>query len=143
MSRKKKIIIIVALALVAGVAVFLNWPKKEESIKEQDVQYISMEDDGVVLTQKDIDGRKEIEKFGTDEALDYFDKIYKVNYGISLDSTEWYFTDDNDNDNILVSINVVDESNTMKSDHIVVEVDSSKGFLRAIGFYPPDSRYSL
>ena len=147
---KRKIIILVSLAIfiIIGVLVYLiffNRPADEPVTKLiGEPLYTSMED-GSVVTQSDIDSRVNMENTAKDAAIAYFHNTYPDSQSISFLSTEWYFTDKNNSDNILVSVTLVDKESYMSTEMIVVELmdgTSSEGY-EVVSLYEPDERYAL
>ena len=146
---KRKIIILVSLAIfiIIGVLVYLifsNRPADEPVTKLiGEPLYTSMED-GSVVTQSDIDSRVNMENTAKDAAIAYFHNTYPDSQSISFLSTEWYFTDKNNSDNILVSVTLVDKESYMSTEMIVVELmdGTSEGY-EVVSLYEPDERYAI
>ena len=146
---KRKIIILASLAifLIIGVLVYLifsNRPADEPVTKLiGEPLYTSMED-GSVVTQSDIDSRVNMENTAKEAAIAYFYNIYPDSQSIRFLSTEWYFTDKNNSDNILVSVTLVNKERYMNTEMIVVELTEGKsdGY-EVVSLYEPDERYAL
>ena len=146
---KRKIIILVSLAifLIIGVLVYLIFSNRpaDEPVTQLigEPLYTSMED-GSVVTQSDIDSRVNMENTAKDAAIAYFHNIYPDSQSISFLSTEWYFTDKNNSDNILVSVTLVNKERYMNTEMIVVELTEGKsdGY-EVVSLYEPDERYEL
>ena len=146
---KRKIIILVSLAifLIIGVLVYLIFSNRpaDEPVTQLigEPLYTSMED-GSVVTQSDIDSRVNMENTAKDAAIAYFHNIYPDSQSIRFLSTEWYFTDKNNSDNILVSVTLVNKERYMNTEMIVVELTEGKsdGY-EVVSLYEPDERYEL
>lgn len=141
----KKIIIIsilvLTIAAVVGAVVFL--PKSTEPDKEvKDPLYVSMEDDANPVTEDDIKEQQEIEDYARVKAVEYFKTTYPDSKNVLIDSVEWYFTDDNDLNNLLARASIIGSDGVLIKDMIVLEISTVKPpeLLRT---YEPDERYSL
>lgn len=144
---KKRITILTTIILIAlaatGLSIYMNRPQQESPAVDEspDIAYTSVEE-GVIVTQEDAEGRQAIEEFARKEALHYFRDAYSGNNGVTTDDLEWYFTDDNDSNNILVRASIVNHEKFLVSDMIVVQISTTEP-LTVLEMYKPDDRYSL
>lgn len=148
-KRTKQIIIIAAILAITGVGVGIYLSAREQveppvaSEEEEETMYTSMED-GEVITQSDIEGRRSIEDFARQAALSYFEEALPGSTSMTVRTVEWYFTDDNDSDNILVTVVIVDETQTLQEHMRVIEVIvGTNGDYEVKSTYEPDERYSI
>lgn len=141
----KKIIIILILVLiaVAVVGVLFFTPEDNDPDKEiKDPLYVSMEDDANLVTEDDLKEQQAIEDFARTKAVEYFKNTHPNSKNILIDSVEWYFTDDNDLNNLLARASIVDSNEILTKDMIVLEISTSQP-AELLRTYEPDERYSL
>lgn len=153
MNKQTKIIIgiIATLATIGiGVGIYFSTVRVEEApgttsegVSEEYPMYTTMED-GETITSSDIQERRNIEELAQQAALDYFKKTFPDSTSMSVRTVEWYFTDDNDSDNVLVTVTIVDENKILTERMRVIEIETSQsGEFVVKNTYEPDDRYSL
>ncbi len=153
MNKQTKIVIgiIATLATIGiGVGIYFSTVRVEEApgttsegVSEEYPMYTTMED-GETITSSDIQERRNIEELAQQAALDYFKKTFPDSTSMSVRTVEWYFTDDNDSDNVLVTVTIVDENKILTERMRVIEIETSQsGEFVVKNTYEPDDRYSL
>lgn len=150
---KRKIFSIVGIISVIGLVVLAvlvtpsNTPQPEsqqeqEASEDQD-RHSSMHDDHS-LSEDDIKTRNSIDNFAKQSVINHLKEKYPDNINITIVSVEWYFTEENSSDNILVRAKISTAGGDVLDDMYVAEVEGMEsGNFSLISIYKPDDRYSI
>lgn len=154
MNRSTKIIIATTISLLVlgtlAVLVFVGRDDKKAdeqtdtpAAQTEDQQVYTSMEDGEVLTEEAIEARSRIDGFARDEVREHLKNKYPNHKTILIISDEWYFTDQNNSDNILIYAEIVDADDSIVKEMNVVEIGQEGDNYINMQIYKPDSRYSL
>ncbi len=106
-------------------------------------EFVSSMEGGSPITQEDEEMLEKQVDFSVDQAKSLLVAEYPNVQSILLRSTEWYYTDTNDNSNILTIFSVAKGDGSVITVMRVIEFVTEEGQLKMISHYEPDERYSI
>jgi len=146
MNKSKKIIIattlgIAFLVLLVAAIVYLSINNNSTTTADETEQqlFTSMEG-GDAITQEDADIRQQTESFAREQITEYLKEEFPTHQTILVKTIEWYFTDENESDNILVRAEVVSSDGTRTEEMNVIEIGRTGDTLTKKQLYNPDER---
>lgn len=148
MSRRGWIIIAatISLLVIASLYILVGRSSNKEGLSEttsSSQEFVSSMEGGSQITQEDEELLEKQVDFSVDQAKSLLMTEYPNAQSILLRSTEWYYTDSNDNSNILTIFSVSAKDGNILTVMRVIEFTTEEGRLRMISHYEPDERYSI
>lgn len=144
LARYKWLVIAIFILLVISVGLFvMTFNKTDDSDEAPQQEFLGSMEGGSPITEEDQEELKSQVDFSVDNALSIVKTEYPEAQSILLRFTEWYYTEENENSNILVVFNVADSNGSVSTVMRVIEFITQDSTLRLVSSYEPDERYSI
>lgn len=133
---------VTTLVFVGGIAAWILLRPVSPPPPIQDITPIhSMEHEGN-LTKQDIDERDRLEAFAEAAVVRAMQEQYGPGARVVVVSREWYFTERNKHDNILVTVDIYTGKETKRTSRVTEVATDSTRELTIRSLYQPDERYT-